>query len=42
MSFDKPIHRIAIVGTLKRVAPMLTGKRAGLLEASGPHVGHSK
>ncbi len=31
-----------MVGTLKTVAPMLTGKRAGLLEASEPQVGHSK
>jgi len=33
---------MAAVGTLKSVAPMLTGNRAGLLEASGPQVGHSK
>ena len=29
-----------MVGTLKSVAPMLTGNRAGLLEASAPQVGH--
>ena len=34
--------RIAAVGTLKRVAPMLTGNRAGPLETSGPQVGHSR
>src|SRR4030095_12685785 len=34
--------RIAMVGTLNRVAPILTGNRAGLLEASAPQVGHSK
>ena len=34
--------RIAAVGTLKSVAPMLTGSRAGLLEASAPQVGHKQ
>src|SRR2546423_10787825 len=34
--------RIAAVGTLKSVAPMLIGNRAGALDPSGPQVGHSK
>ncbi len=34
--------RIAAVGTLKRVPPMLTGNRAGPLDPSAPQVGHSK
>ena len=34
--------RIAAVGTLKSVAPMLIGSRAGALDPSGPQVGHSK
>jgi hypothetical protein len=34
--------RIAAVGTLKTVAPMLTGNRAGVLDVSTPQVGHSK
>ena len=34
--------RIAMVGTLNSVAPMLTGNRVGSLEASGSQVGHSK
>ena len=31
-----------MVGTLNSVPPMLTGNRAGTLEASGTQVGHSK
>ena len=31
-----------MVGTLNSVPPMLTGSRAGPLDASGTQVGHSK
>ena len=35
--------RTALVGTLNRVPPMLTGNRAGLSDSSAaPQVGHSK
>ena len=34
--------RTAAGGTLKMVAPMLTGSRAGPLETSAPQVGHSR
>ncbi len=34
--------RIAAAGTLNSVAPMLTGSRAGALDASGPQVGHNR
>ena len=34
--------RTAAVGTLKMVAPMLTGNRAGALETSASQVGHSR
>ena len=31
-----------MVGTLNSVPPMLTGNRAGLLDACAPQVGHNK
>ena len=35
-------RRIAAVGTLKSVAPTLTGNRSGALAGATPQVGHSR